>query len=389
MLCQAILTREYPGVQCYPVAMPDGGRDAAAGSHASRDLIVFQIKYARDPAKITDVAKWVTDAIEGELPKINRLSERGVSRYILMTNVKGTSHLDSGSIDKVQSYIDQNLPCPGQCLWRDDLDRRLDDAYDLKLRYPSLIAGPDALRLMMEKACAGEGAERRRRALNSYIGHQYKADRVVRFKQADLPASSLFSLFVDVPINTPRPRGDRSKSQLRAFHQMIRDTAQNAYVPRKGESADNMPFYYRSFESSLPSQFVIIDNNVARRVTAGAASLLLYAPPVESMSQIVIEGAPGQGKSTLAQYLAQVHRYRLMNRPFPADRLSSQSASSPLNLPFKIELRDVAQWLDGFDPWQAERKVSHDKERTLEKVPYPLTFRNILAESPSMWGISC
>jgi len=28
LFCQALLVREYPSVQCLPVAQPDGGRDA-------------------------------------------------------------------------------------------------------------------------------------------------------------------------------------------------------------------------------------------------------------------------------------------------------------------------------------------------------------------------
>ena len=27
-LCQALLVREFPDVQCFPVGMPDGGRDS-------------------------------------------------------------------------------------------------------------------------------------------------------------------------------------------------------------------------------------------------------------------------------------------------------------------------------------------------------------------------
>ena len=33
--CQALLTKEFPNIQCFPVAQPDGGRDAL--SYLSED----------------------------------------------------------------------------------------------------------------------------------------------------------------------------------------------------------------------------------------------------------------------------------------------------------------------------------------------------------------
>ena len=51
-LCQALLTKEFPRVQCFPVAQPDGGRDAVSffPEDAQGKFMVFQVKYARKPA---------------------------------------------------------------------------------------------------------------------------------------------------------------------------------------------------------------------------------------------------------------------------------------------------------------------------------------------------
>src|SRR5438270_583578 len=137
MLCQSLLTIEYPGVQCMPIGMPDGGRDAVVRGRHGKSTLVYQIKYTRDPAVVEDRAKWVIDVITKELPKIARLMENGaIEQYVIMTNMPGTSHLESGSIDKVQSFLDENSPVPSMCLWRHDLDTRLDSNIQLKLRYP-------------------------------------------------------------------------------------------------------------------------------------------------------------------------------------------------------------------------------------------------------------
>ncbi len=367
MLCQSLLVREYPGLQCLPVDMPDGGRDAFVRNHSSRSQIIFQVKYSRNPAKVADAADWVINAIKGEEEKIKKLVDREASQYILVTNMPGTSHLDGGSIDRVQTYINSTLPVTGSCLWREDLDRRLDDHYDLKLRYPSLISGPDAMRLMFEKACAGEGAERRRRALNSYFGHQYNQDRLVRFKQAELSASPLFRLFVDVPAQPPQRRGPRARTASRQFISALRRSVIES-SPGARPHAMRVPIAYRQRSSKSGDQLVIWDGIGYRPAQIGAAYLLFDLSFADAASQIVIEGAPGQGKSTLVQYVAQVHRYRLLNRPPLADRLSEECAKAPLNMPFKLELRDVAQWLEGFNPWAAEQKVSHSKPRTLESA---------------------
>ena len=45
-LCQTLLLKQYPRLQCFPVGMPDGGRDAAV-SRRTEDGIVVQVKFRR------------------------------------------------------------------------------------------------------------------------------------------------------------------------------------------------------------------------------------------------------------------------------------------------------------------------------------------------------
>jgi hypothetical protein len=268
----------------------------------------------------------------------------------------------------VRDYINSSLPCPGMCMWRDDLDRRLDNNFDLKLRYPSLISGEEALGLMLDRASIGEGQERRRRALNSYLGHQYTQDRMVRFKQADLPASSLLKLFVDVPVFLQRRRREHNRTTIKAFERAALLSIR-ASIPsdRQPDEAEEIAFE-RATVAVASGQAFYPSNIPYRTKNVGAASLLLHAEPSDTFSQTVIEGAPGQGKSTMAQYIAQVHRFRLIPRPPSGDVLPDENAKSPLNLPFKLELRDVAQWLDGFDPWEPQPKTPHNKSKSLESA---------------------
>ncbi len=107
--CQALLVKEFPDVQCYPVAQPDGGRDAATYFYLEKDtkgLIVFQVKFVRRPFAEADPHRWLTDIMGEEAPKVKRLIQKGTTGYYLLTNIAGTAHLDSGSIDKVNKLLD-------------------------------------------------------------------------------------------------------------------------------------------------------------------------------------------------------------------------------------------------------------------------------------------
>src|SRR5688572_28577161 len=99
-LCQSIMTAAFPEIQCLPVGQPDGGRDAFIRRVLQRPQstpVVFQIKFSKNPNS-KDERDVITDVIKSEKAKVEKLRERGLEQYYLMTNVQGTSHLDVGSV---------------------------------------------------------------------------------------------------------------------------------------------------------------------------------------------------------------------------------------------------------------------------------------------------
>jgi hypothetical protein len=209
-VCQALLAREFPSARLTPVTGPDGGRDAFVRRQlrGQRGLVVFQVKYAEAGANIADPRKWILEAVEGELPKIKRLTSQGVEHYRLITNVRGSGHLDSGSIDKLDRIL-AALSCPADGWWRDDLLGRLDDAWDIKWAFPELFTGPDLLRAIIASGL-GEEKERRSSAISTFLADQYDEDARVKFKQVELE-NRLLDLYVDVELaarlsDTPRGR---------------------------------------------------------------------------------------------------------------------------------------------------------------------------------------
>src|SRR4051794_24407536 len=62
--------------------------------------------------------------------------------------------------------------------------------------------------------------------------------------------------------------------------------------------------------------------------------------------KLLLEGGPGQGKSTLTQMLAQVYRSMLLNT---FEEFAPFCFPERARLPFRIELRLFVEWLNAND----------------------------------------
>lgn len=338
-LCQSLLIKERPSIQCFPVGQPDGGRDAIAyfDEGAGGEFVVYQVKYSRRPSAIKDPLEWIDRAVTKELHKVEALAEHGAREYCLITNLSGTAHLDVGLIDKVNRLLAEKLPVAAQCWWREDISRRLDDAFDLKWVYPEIMSGPDALRMIIE---GGRSEDARRRALviQSFVVAQYQADNKIRFKQVDLQ-NNLLDLFVDVPaILRPTERSGRIRPRdLAALRNIALD---EQAVIGVDAAADLSPYDAGQF-----GDYGMYD------LPVGAATMLLHAATQRDMRFVILEGAPGQGKSTLGQYVAQVHRMHFLGRHEDIALLPAHHRSQPARLPIRVDLRDLATWMRRQNPF--------------------------------------
>lgn len=341
LFCQALLVKEHPNMQCFPVGQPDGGRDATQyllyGS--SNEAAMFQVKFIRNPQAEADAHKKIVEAVEGELPKIKKLLKHGIKRYVMMTNVPGTAHPGVGTIDTVNEMLTKELGISAVCWWRNDLNRRLDGAWDLKWVYPELMTGPDLIRAIVEGGLT-ESRERRGDAIRAFVAHQFSLDEEVKFKQVDLQ-NRLLDLFIDVPI-TNRYSGGYFYSrdpwhEAEMFAHYETDLVEE-------ETADMSSAYSRQMRENRP----------------GAAGFLLNCDRRSNLAFVVLEGAPGQGKSTIAQYLCQVHRMRLLNKADELKRIPEDHRLSPTRLPFKVDLRDFAAWISRRNPFSAEGEEIKD-----------------------------
>ncbi len=305
-VCQSLLARAFPRTQCFPVAQRDGGRDAISYvQDSSGDFLVYQVKYVRRPEALESPHEWLIKVVREEAPKLRELVPKGASQYVLLTNVAGTAYPESGSIDTVQEILGKNLDVPAQCWWRDDINRRLDDSWNIKWSYPEILSGPDILRFIIQNGL-GEDAERRTSALRTYLRDQFERDLQVRFKQVEIQ-NWLLDLFIDVPVNLRAAYASRSVRR--------HDTGILHFISRSEDT-----------DSSVPSE-----------ESLGMATLLLHPMCQENISRVVIEGGPGQGKSTLVQYICQIHRQRILNEDLNDPRIPESHRNNPVRLPLKVD----------------------------------------------------
>ena len=316
--CQSLLQNEFPNTQSFPVGQPDGGRDSVTYFMEStkKEFAVFQVKYVRNPYQIKDVHKWLTETIKGEVEKIEKLIPQGATSYYLMTNVKGTAHMGAGAIDLVNNLLEENIKVPSVCWWRDDISRKLEANPLLKWSFPEILNGQEILNSVLFSNL-NENKERRENVIKAYLADQHEIDNEVKFRQIDLQ-SQLLDLFTDVPIRIKKVSEDNRKH-------------------KKGVKWTSI-----TPDSEYGSE----------REKLGAAEFLLHPKFQNETARILLEGGPGQGKSTISQYICQVHRARLLEKRSDLEKLPESTKSTPIRLPFKIDLRDIAAWVEKKNPYQ-------------------------------------
>jgi hypothetical protein len=323
--CASLISKEFPNIQSFPVGQPDGGRDAVVYYMDSieKGFIVFQVKFVKNANEERDVHKWLTDIIEGEVKKINILIPKGAVQYYLITNVRGTAHLDVGSKDKVNKILEDNIKIPSVCWWRDDLNTLFKKDPLFMWSFPEIINGQDVLNSVLFNNL-NENKEKRETVVKAYLVDQYESDNEVKFKQIDLK-NKLLDLFTDVPI------------KIKKFN------VKNKLLKKTFFILEN------SDQNILFSDYLIHSDD---KQVIGAAEFLLHPKVQKNIERILLEGGPGQGKSTISQYVSQVHRVRLLNKSNELNSLPDNIRHTPVRLPFKIDLRHVASWVENKNPYQ-------------------------------------
>ena len=344
---QSLVVSVHPETICLPVRQPDGGRDAFF-YHAALDrknFVVFQIKFSKSPNDKTERDS-IDSLIKSEEEKVTTLIERGATHYYLVTNVQGTAHLGSGSIDTVNEILTERFKIPCFVWWRDDLDARLDNASDIKWSYLEICRATDILQFLIKRPEFTSDLEAAR-AITAYMSKQHGDDRDVKFKQVELKRR-ITDLFVDSPIGHKGSHREGKRVQrAHAAEGLINQYLEQLDEDLEFETEEDHPFNHSGL----------------------AAGFLLHMPFGKGVSRLVLEGAPGQGKSTVTQFICQVNRLKLL--PTRRTELSSVNdvhSEAPTRAPFRVDLRDYAAWVAGRHPYAKAGEITPPEEgqRSLE-----------------------
>lgn len=147
------------------------------------------------------------------------------------------------------------------------------------------------------------------KTLRAYIGQQYNKDDQVLFEQVDLSGPSVDSMFVDVPFAC------RTDLAIAEVLQQI---------------AEKHPPEYEALESA------------EGQVVTGSAQALLHP---DWQGNALLVGGPGQGKSTLLQYICQFHRARKLDKTeYTGEAQSLRELTEVVRWPIRVDLRNYARW---------------------------------------------
>ncbi|NKX92163.1 large ATP-binding protein [Sanguibacter hominis ATCC BAA-789] len=327
-LVSALLASQFSDYVPMALRQADGGRDGLRKVDASK-VLIYQVKWSVS-GKEKDPVTWLDQVVKNEEASLKRLAAQGVRYYTLVTNVGSTAKEDSGTFDrlakKLQAYAKDFGYEQMTCIWREALNPWVDNApTETKWAYAEMLAGWDLVRYLVAEQVGAGKDKSHRDLIRKVAAAQWEDDMRVKFSQSDVDREKVVDLFVDVT-------ADRVHAAASKHRQVQPPTT-----------------------------------------VGGAAAYLLRATAPFTL----VRGAPGQGKSTLSQYLCQAHRASFIPE---SDRPDSLPELDQPRFPIRLDLSDYALWLGGNDVWDhsEERRQRKAKARTGEQATIECFLADLL-----------
>jgi len=347
---------------------PDAGREASwSGDAVSLNVLadwngygVLQAKFHQHPVSVDKNLTWIKAEIRKELNDWSKPSTKRVIKpeFILFSTNVRLSPGASGGKDQVKLYISDmiselDLPIRDFRVWDyDDLRGLLDDAHDIRRRYSAFLTPGDLIAQLIDK---DDDADRAfSQAMMTYIAKAFRDDNHLNLIQAGAVSEHGITI-ADVFIDLPAGADSRNWSDQEALGD--EDSSESEL-----DEADMTP----EINFLATEQDQDPDGNV--RVSSaliGAYNSINDARLVEShgrpaFHKTVLIGGPGQGKSTVTQWLAQIYRAEFL-RDSPASRTADiagpikkiRARQASLGLPtvqarrwpFRVILTELADYL--------------------------------------------
>jgi hypothetical protein len=238
--------------------------------------------------------------------ELDRIEERGnrVDNLVLITNVSLSASYGSGTIDRLHAIAQERPWLKHFAAWGgEELSTFLVAAADVRQAFTHLLTSGDVLADLLNRRSTALA-----QTIALYLTTKFERDRLAILEQAGDAGDDkvpLERIFIDLRV------------QLGAEH-----------------SAS------LSAQPDIPNDRDLA-KSVSRREPQSALQMFLQTP----MRKVVLIGGPGEGKSTLGQFLCQIHRAALLGGQVEFSSEGTVPVVGEPRLPFRIVLRELGQWL--------------------------------------------
>ncbi len=303
---------------------PDGGREATFDGELTYPSAadpwdgygVVQVKFLQRPSNTPKDGNWAVDELRKELRKFAN-NERGLRQpdyFVYVTNAVLTPVHEWGSKDRAERLLEDfksQTSLKGYDIWDyDKICRFLDADADVRIAYAPLVTPGDVLSAIISQV--HPSLADLEDTLVGFLQKELLTDEFVNLDQAGHSTEEnipLARVFVDLPT--------------------VNEPAMGGTFPY--ESFDELPLNDEvSFEDGFIKQIL---SAASERFDIGASGVTEAVQPLESAAshdmngRFVLIGGPGQGKTTLGQFICQIFRAAIIS-PVPSETLSSETRTA-------------------------------------------------------------
>jgi hypothetical protein len=333
---------------------PDGGREATFTGEipfpSSVDrwngYIVVQAKCCERPRNTIEDADWLIGQLQREFRKYRDAKRRLKlpEFYLVSTNVRLSAAANVGGRDKVEDFLRSacsSLGIKRHHLWSaDDLEVLLDTAPDIRRSYSAWLTPSDVLSDLIKSLERPNLS----RLLPLALSRDIREERDIRLRDAGQETEKpifIDRVFVDLPVGNAVEVTTTSSGEFDPIEGTIDDD------PVKGEEEDEdkeedeeSGWEGTSARKSIRNVAALLQLRAADKLDPKTCKQQRPRGPLSN--RIVLLGGPGQGKSTIGQFLCQLARARMLSMATRHGFLTAlqneiEAEPSPFTRPTELE----------------------------------------------------